>query len=80
MESSLNLFDFTSNQTFIVITLCFAILRIYLELINFKFEKLPISKKMSQKFGQNHLNQFHRNGLIFSVGYVLLFAPAILLA
>ena len=80
MESSLNLFDFTSNQTFIVVTLCFAVFRIYLELINYKFEKLPISKVMSKKYGHDHLNKFHRNGLIFSVGYVLLFAPPILLA
>ncbi len=80
METSLNLFDFASNQSFIVITLCFAIIRIYLELISFKFDKLPMSKSMSQKYGKDHLNKFHRSGLIFSVGYVLLFAPPILLS
>jgi hypothetical protein len=80
MESSLNLFDFASNQTFIVITLCFAIMRIYLELINFKFEKLPLSKFISHKYGLNYIHNFHKTGLIFSVGYVLFFAPPILLS
>jgi hypothetical protein len=78
METSLNLFDFASNETFIVITLYFAVMRIYLELISFKFDKLPLTKLMSKRYGNTRLTNIHKTGLIFSVGYVLLFAPPIL--
>ena len=67
-----------SNETFIVITLCLAVMRIYLELIKFDFERLPITKSVANKFGSYGMKGFHRTGLIFSVGYVLLFAPQIL--
>ena len=64
-----------SNQTFTIFLLFFACLRIYLELIDFPFERLPLTKNL---LGEN-AKSFHRMGLIFSVGYILLFATQILL-
>ncbi len=78
MDFSLNLNELGSNQTFIIITLCFAVLRVYLELISFKLDKLPISKMMSVKFGNGHLKKVHRLGLVLSIGYILFFAPPFL--
>lgn len=78
METLMNL-DYINNSTFIIVTLCLAVGRIYLEIIDFKFERLPLTKKLAKSNGQERLNKFHKMGLYFSVGYVLLFAPGILL-
>ncbi len=52
-----------------------AVLRIYLEVINFKFSALPLTKAMGQSGAK-----FHKMGLYISVGYVVLFAPQVLLS
>lgn len=60
---------------FIMVTLGLAAFRIYLEIVGFNFMELPISKQMSR----DNATHFHRMGFIFSVGYIVLFAPSVLL-
>lgn len=64
-----------TNSSFILVTMGLASLRIYLELIGFDFNSLPITKKMGHARSRN----VHRMGLIFSIGYIVLFAPQVLL-
>ena len=50
-------------------------MRLYMEMMGFKLAELPVSKAL---FGERAKN-FHRYGLYVSIGYVILFAPAVLL-
>jgi len=68
------------NQLFGLIALCLAVLRVYLELINFDWNRLPISKLMAKQSGEEYVQRFHRWGLIFSIGYIALMAPSMLLS
>lgn len=70
----LTVFNDPSNQTIQIVFLVFAVVRLYLEVIGFKFEKLPITSRMSNGKG------FHRTGLYFSIGYIVFTAPGLLLA
>lgn len=68
--------SFINEQIFILTCLILSVFRIYLEVIKFDFAQLPISKKLpTQK-----VQQFHRFGFYMSVGFVVLFAPEILLS
>ena len=64
------------GSIFILVTLILAVLRIYIEVVQFKFEKLPITSR----FGKDKGMRFHRMGFYFSVGYFLLFAPGFLIS
>lgn len=66
---------YLDNQNLIYLCMCLASLRIYLEVTGFNFQKLPITAKM----GQNG-EKVHRVGLYLSVGYIILFAPNVLLS
>lgn len=79
METLMNL-DYSNNPTFIIVTLCLAVGRIWLEIIGFNFQKLPMTAKLSAANGEDRLRKFHRMGLYFSVGYILFFAPGILMS
>ena len=70
--------DLINNSQYTIIFLTLASIRIYLEIIKFKFSELPLTKKLSQKSSQNQLEKFHRSGFYFSVGYIVFFAPQIL--
>ena len=78
MENSLNLFFDTSNQTVVVTCLIFAVFRLYLEVVRFDFAKLPLTKMMAKSAGEKQAQGFHKMGLYLSVGYILLFAPGLL--
>lgn len=67
--------SFLNNDLLIVCCLCLSVLRIYLEVINFDFKKLPMTKAMKLDSGK-----FHRYGFYFSIGYFVLFAPSYLLS
>jgi hypothetical protein len=69
-------FDMGNEQLVILVCLCLAVFRIYLELININLAELPISKMMGKEKAQT----FHKAGLILSIGYVILFAPGFLLS
>lgn len=64
-----------SDQRFIFVCLCLATLRVYLEVVGFDFQKLPLTAKVLGNKGK----KFHKSGLYLSVGYILLFAPQTLL-
>lgn len=65
--------SFLTNEALILICLCLAVLRVFLEVIGFEFKKLPLTKRVL-----NSNNKFHQYGLYFSVGYIILFAPQFL--
>jgi hypothetical protein len=62
---------FLDNQTIILICLILSVFRIYLEVIQFDFAKLPITKSLPKDKAYN----LHKMGFYLSVGYFLLFAP-----
>lgn len=70
----LTVFNDPSNQSVQIVFLVLAVVRLYLEVVGFKFENLPISSKMGDGKG------FHRTGLYFSIGYIVFTAPGFLLA
>jgi len=70
--------DLLENQMFILTCLILSVFRLYLELIKFDFQSLPITKLMAQRWGVQKANQVHRFGLYLSVGQIILFAPAFL--
>ena len=52
-----------------------AVMRIYLEVINFDFQRLPLTAKMKSE----QAVKFHKMGFYFSLGYFITFAPSLLL-
>jgi hypothetical protein len=80
MNPILNSFLDPSNQTMGIVLLSLAAFRLYLEIIDFKFENLPLTKVLARSNGAERLNRFHRMGLYFSMGYILFFAPGYLLS
>lgn len=75
-----NSLNSSSNQTMIVVLLSLAVMRVYLEVIRFDFAKLPLTKGLAKANGEERLQRFHRMGFYFSVGYILLFGPELLMA
>lgn len=64
-----------NNQTLTAVLLVLAAFRVYLEMIRFSFEELPLSKML----GEKRAKSFHRFGLILSLGFILFAAPQILM-
>lgn len=74
MEKILNT-SFLDNNMLMLVFLCLAVLRIYIEiLINTKYES-SIVKVMREKAA----SKTHKMGLYFSVGYLLLMGPEYLM-
>lgn len=69
-----------SNELIELLLLIFATGRIYLEIIGFNFDRLPITSTLSKTNGKESLRKFHKMGFYFSVGYLILFAPTYLLS
>lgn len=65
-----------SNQEFIILCLILAVARVYLEVIRAPLGKLPLSSKLLGERAEG----FHKMGLYVSLGYIVLFAPGILLS
>lgn len=63
----------SSNQWLNVFLLLVALFRVYLEIIQFDFSALPITKGMFKEADQ--ARAFHRNGFYMCLGYILLSAP-----
>ncbi len=61
-----------------VLLMSMAVFRLYLEVIGFDFEKLPLSKHMAKIQGAKNMRRFHRMGLIFSMAHILFYAPGLL--
>ncbi len=62
-----------SNMGLQIFLLALAGLRIYLEIIKFNFESMPLTARMFK--GQNQSKKFHRMGLYLSIGFILTLAP-----
>jgi hypothetical protein len=78
MFNIVNDFGSSSNQWLNLILMGFALARIYLEIIQFDFASLPITKGMFKT--AEEARKFHKSGLYFCVGYILLSAPATLMS
>lgn len=78
MNSILNLSSSLDSQSTIIVLLSLATFRVYLEIIKFDFNKLPMTKAWGQRVGTQSVNKFHKMGLYFSLGYIVLFAPSLL--
>lgn len=80
MDTMINLFDMSSNETVVLACLICSVFRIYLEVIGFDFERLPITKMIANQRGSSSILGFHKAGFYLSVGYFILFAPGYLLS
>lgn len=61
----------------ITLGLVLAVLRIYLEVVNFDFARLPVTQRLMR---QEQATRFHKMGFYLSLGYFVLFAPSMLFA
>lgn len=76
METILTADLLSSNEVLNVILLGLAAFRVWLEIIGFDFQNLPMTRALASKNNEKGMHNFHRMGLVFSIGYILLFAPA----
>jgi hypothetical protein len=67
------------SQDVLIGLMFLAAFRIYLEIIGFRIAELPISKLMAKNTSLESVERFHRMGLFFAIGHILLFAPELLL-
>lgn len=77
METILTPDLLSSNEVLNVILLCLAAFRVWLEIIGFDFQHLPMTRILASKNNERGMHNFHRMGLVFSIGYILFFAPAV---
>ena len=68
-----------SNELIVIFLLMIAVFRVYLEVIGVNLSELPVSQHLAKWQGRDNLKTFHKRGLYFSIGYILFFAPPILL-
>lgn len=67
--------NFFENEYFIYTCIILSLLRIYLEVIKFDFEKLPLTKLVFK----NKQKTFHKWGLYLSIGQILFFIPRMII-
>lgn len=79
MFDIVNGFQGGSNQWLNIFLLMAAVMRVYLEIVKFDFTALPLTKGMF-KGDSESARKFHRQGLMLSLGYIVLSAPFTLFA
>jgi hypothetical protein len=79
MFDIVNGFGGGSNQWLNIFLLLAAVARVYLEIIKFDFASLPLTRGMFRGDVES-ARRFHRNGLLLSLGYIVLSAPFTLFA
>lgn len=79
MFDIVNGFQSGSNQWLNIFLMTAAMVRVYLEIIQFDFSALPITKGMFRG-DKEHARRFHRHGFLLSLGYIVLSAPFVLFA
>jgi hypothetical protein len=80
MSSTLLIFGGPANEWITPICLLLASFRVYLQIIDFDFSQLPLIKVFARsEMMKKNMMQIHQWGFYFSVGYILLFAPSILI-
>ncbi|MAZ49699.1 MAG: hypothetical protein CME65_14150 [Halobacteriovoraceae bacterium] len=67
--------SFLENETLILVCMVLASIRIYLEVAGVDFSQFPMAKKLPVR-----AQAIHRFGLYMSLGYIILFAPEVLLS
>ena len=67
--------SFLENESTVLICMCLAIFRIAIEIYGVDLKLFPLAKKYPVMGGN-----IHRYGLYMSIGYVILFAPELLLS
>lgn len=68
-----------SNDVFTATILALACFRVWLELVGFDFNRLPLTKALGQRI-EGASQRFHRFGLWMSVGTIIFTAPGFLLS
>ncbi len=68
--------EWFESRELIIACLTLSVARIYLEVIQFDFAKLPLTSFMPEDMQK----KFHRFGFVISVLYFLTFSPEILLS
>jgi hypothetical protein len=68
-----------SNQTFIAIIVALSGLRVFLELTPLVPANWPLSKKLSERIGEEQVTKFHKMGLYICIGQIILWAPELLM-
>lgn len=76
MFDIVNVLGNSSNHWLNMAMLLAAVARVYLEIIQFDFTELPLSKGIFKS--RQEAAKFHRNGLYLSLGYIVLSAPVTL--
>ncbi len=67
-----------SNEVFTASILALACFRVWLELVGFDFNRLPLTKAWGQRIA-GAPGRFHRFGLWMSIGTIVFTAPGFLL-
>ncbi len=79
MFDIVNGFGNGSNDWLNILLLILACFRVYLEIIKFDFQALPLTSGMFQG-DKEKAQKFHRHGLYLSLGYIVFSAPFTLFA
>jgi hypothetical protein len=79
MFDIVNGFGNGSNDWLNISLLILACFRVYLEIIKFDFQALPLTSGFFQG-DKERAHKFHRNGLYLSLGYIVFSAPFTLFA
>jgi len=66
-----------NDPLIITVGLMLAVFRIYLEVISFDFQRLPLTSRLMQR---EQAMKFHKMGFYFSLGYFITFAPSMLVS
>tara|TARA_R110000868_G_scaffold90968_6_gene252141 strand:- start:10911 stop:11147 length:237 start_codon:yes stop_codon:yes gene_type:complete len=68
-----------SNDVFTASILALACFRVWMEIVGFNFDQLPMTKMLGQKI-DGAGTRFHRFGLWMSIGTIVFTAPSFLLS
>lgn len=68
-----------SNPMIVLTLLSLACFRVWLEIMGFDFTRLPLTQKLFRTRDDVAIKRFHRSGLYFSLGYLLMVGVPILI-
>ena len=68
----------TDNKLVIWPLFILALGRVLLEICGMNFDRYPVTKKLERKFAFFCGKSFHKTGFYLSIGYILLFIPALI--
>jgi hypothetical protein len=68
-----------SNPMLVLTLLSLACFRVWLEIMGFDFKRLPLTQKLFRSRDDEAIKRFHRSGLYFSLGYLIVVGLPIVL-